>query len=1175
MRLQRLDLIRFGRFTESSFHLPVGARDLHIVFGPNEAGKSTALTAIEDLLFGIPMRSPYNFVHDYDAMLIGAVLENGTDRLEFRRRKGTKSTLLGLDDLPLAGDEGALAPFLGGADRPFFERMFNLGHRRLVEGGREILAAEGDVGQTLFSAGTGLSRLRERLNTLEEEADGLWAPRRSEKRLYYQANDRLKAASGEMRNCTLLARDWQRAKRTFENADENLQALQREHETKSADLNRMGRIRRVYAAVRRKEELRAEIGALGEMVLLPEDAARTIEKAERHETETVARIETLTNQLEQAEQEMAALTFDEVLVRRAEDIQQLHERRIEVRRETVDLPKRRDELEAAVGDLRRLASEIGWASSDTDSLVERIPLRDKVAIARSLLQQRGELLATVQTANDALDEARRVLAEKEERLREIGQAANVSKLTATINSTRGSVDVEARTRSTQDQVNEGSLQIERLRQALKPKLPDEIDITTLPVPPRGTVQEHRDRSQNVAQRLRETSQRLDDARLSLAQDRQALERRIEDEGVETLDALRGARTVRDDIWNLLKRQYIDGLPVSEDLVRRYAARPDDLSGNFEDAVREADAVADRRFDKAEAAGSLTELARNISERENDVERLAMQKAGLGNERDRLETAWRSLWTDLPAEADSPDTMLVWLDGRDGFVDAVERQRQAKRQLEALKTERRDARSRLFVELDALGVDTEAMHVDTLPVLVERAADYERDQKTLARRLEEARDSMRTARTDLARREKEVETAGTAWSSWERAWSTALSELSLDVEAAPEAAATQISVIDQMREAVIRVKELRDRRIGPIERDIAEFQRVVRDEIGELAPDLTGAAADEAVLELERRINEALDLHRQHKDRADAAKSLRRQIEVLQQDRREAWATVQPLKQTAGKEDIVDLKDAIERSDRWRALDLELARVRKTLQQDGDGLSIDALTQECEGVDIDQVRARQETVATDVKVLQERLNEAAEQRAEARQVFQAISGGDDAAAKAAAERQEAIAAMREVAERYVRFRTSAMLLRWAIDRFRQEKQGPLLKRAGELFQVLTMGSFDRLSVQFDDQDQMRLAGVRPNGEVVSVPGLTSGTEDQLFLALRIAAIEDYLARATALPFVADDLFINFDPDRSAAGFDILGQLAEKTQVLFFTHHPHLVDIAQNRLGSNTHVLTLEK
>ena len=1175
MRLRRLDLIRFGRFTETSFDLPDGARDLHIVFGPNEAGKSTALTAIEDLLFGIPTRSPYNFLHDYDAMLIGAVLENGMERMEFRRRKGTKSTILGPDDLPLAGDEGTLAPFLGGADRLFFERMFNLGHRRLVEGGREILAAEGDVGQTLFSVGTGLSGLRERLKYLEEEADGLWGPRRSGKRLYYQASDRLKDATGELHTCTLLARDWQRVEKAFKNADENLQALQREHEAKSAELNRQGRIRRVYAAVRRKEELRAEIVELGEIALLPEDAARTLEMAERHETETVARIQTLTGQLNQAEQEMTALTFDEPLVRRAEDVQQLHERRIEVRRETADLPKRRGELEAAVGELHRLASEIGWASSDTDSLVERIPERDKVAIARGLLQQRGELSTAVKTANDALDEARQVLAENEERLGEIGQAANVSKLTAVINSTRGSGDVEAHIRSTQGQVDEGSLHIERLRQALKPKLPDEIDITILRAPPRATVQEHRDLSQNLAQRLREISQRLDGARLALAQDRQALERRIEDEGVETLDALRGARAVRDEIWDLVKRQYVDGLTVPDELVQRYADGPDDLPGNFEDAAQEADAVADRRFDKAEAAGRLAELARNIAERENEVERLGMQKAGVADERDRFEKAWRSLWADLPVEADSPDTMLIWLDGRDGLIDAADRQRQEKRQLEALKLERRDARVRLLTELNALGVNTESMYDDTLPVLIERAADYERDQKTLARRLEEARVSMRTARTDLARRKKEVETAGTAWSSWERTWSTALSELSLDVEAAPEAAAAQMSVIDQMREAVVRVKELRDRRIGPIERDIAEFQRVVRDEIAELAPDLASAAADEAVLELELRLNKALDLYRQHKDRADAAKSLRRQIEGLKQDRRDAWATVQPLKQIAGKEDLVELKLAIERSDRRRALDLDLARVRETLQQDGDGLTIDALTQECEGVDIDQIRARQETVETDVKALQERLNEAAEQRAEARQAFQAISGGDDAAAKAAAERQEAIAAMREAAERYVRFRTSAMLLRWAIDRFRQEKQGPLLKRASELFQVLTMGSFDRLGVQFDDQDQMQLAGVRPNGEVVSVPGLTSGTEDQLFLALRIAAIEDYLARATALPFVADDLFINFDPDRSAAGFDMLGQLAEKTQVLFFTHHLHLVNIAQDRLGSDTHVVTLEK
>ena len=99
----------------------------------------------------------------------------------------------------------------------------------------------------------------------------------------------------------------------------------------------------------------------------------------------------------------------------------------------------------------------------------------------------------------------------------------------------------------------------------------------------------------------------------------------------------------------------------------------------------------------------------------------------------------------------------------------------------------------------------------------------------------------------------------------------------------------------------------------------------------------------------------------------------------------------------------------------------------------------------------------------------------------------------------------------------------------------------------------------------DKDVPHLAGVRPDGSTVGVSGLSDGTSDQLFLALRIAAIEEYLAHAGPTPFIADDLFINYDLDRAAAGFRVLRQLAEKTQVLFFTHHEHLVDVARAAFG----------
>ena len=171
-------------------------------------------------------------------------------------------------------------------------------------------------------------------------------------------------------------------------------------------------------------------------------------------------------------------------------------------------------------------------------------------------------------------------------------------------------------------------------------------------------------------------------------------------------------------------------------------------------------------------------------------------------------------------------------------------------------------------------------------------------------------------------------------------------------------------------------------------------------------------------------------------------------------------------------------------------------------------------------------------------------------------------------------------MREVAERYARVKTSAMLLQWAIDRYRRENQAPLLKRAGELFKIVTGGSFSRLQVEFDDRDNPHLTGVRPGGNTVPVSGLSTGTADQLYLALRIASVEHYLEppdapseRPVALPFVADDLFINFDDERAAAGFKLLGELSRKTQVLFFTHHLHLVDIARKALGGSVSSMTL--
>ncbi|MFZ4605743.1 MAG: ATP-binding protein [Caulobacter sp.] len=94
---------------------------------------------------------------------------------------------------------------------------------------------------------------------------------------------------------------------------------------------------------------------------------------------------------------------------------------------------------------------------------------------------------------------------------------------------------------------------------------------------------------------------------------------------------------------------------------------------------------------------------------------------------------------------------------------------------------------------------------------------------------------------------------------------------------------------------------------------------------------------------------------------------------------------------------------------------------------------------------------------------------------------------------------------------------------------------------------------------------QLSAITKDGlDVIPVGGLSQGTIDQLYLSLRIAAVEDAIASGLKLPFLADDLFINFDDARSEAVFCVLGELATKTQVLFFTHHDHLISVAERTL-----------
>ena len=71
-------------------------------------------------------------------------------------------------------------------------------------------------------------------------------------------------------------------------------------------------------------------------------------------------------------------------------------------------------------------------------------------------------------------------------------------------------------------------------------------------------------------------------------------------------------------------------------------------------------------------------------------------------------------------------------------------------------------------------------------------------------------------------------------------------------------------------------------------------------------------------------------------------------------------------------------------------------------------------------------------------------------------------------------------------------------------------------------------------------------------------MSDGTRDQLFLAFRLASLENYATATEPLPFIADDILVHFDDARTQATLELLASFGQSNQVLLFTHHRSVRD-----------------
>lgn len=137
-------------------------------------------------------------------------------------------------------------------------------------------------------------------------------------------------------------------------------------------------------------------------------------------------------------------------------------------------------------------------------------------------------------------------------------------------------------------------------------------------------------------------------------------------------------------------------------------------------------------------------------------------------------------------------------------------------------------------------------------------------------------------------------------------------------------------------------------------------------------------------------------------------------------------------------------------------------------------------------------------------------------------------------------------------------------------YENDRQPDVLRHASRFFRTMSADRYSRVVAPLDGTE---LQVERRDGVRLLPQLLSRGTAEQLYLAMRFALLRDYAGHADPLPVVFDDVFVNFDPERTRNTFQAVGELTETHQVLLFTCHPHVVALAQEMLPAAS-VFSLE-
>lgn len=1156
MKFNSIDLIAYGHFTERSLDLNDRDKIFYIISGNNEAGKTTILNAITDLLYGIDSQSTYKFIHPYASMRIGAELTHGNNIYRVIRRKGRQNTLRAVDDKEIL-DESFLSNILYGVARKEFLNIFGLNIDRLRKGGESLSRGHGELGTILFSAASGISSLSRIIQDLDEKAAVLYKRSGSKPEINRLLN-RIKLVSDEAKESSLSVQQWKDLNAKNSRAEKEKNELQKKKTQLQLELKQIIRYQKSRTHFTRRKELLEKLEPYSTVILLADNFSEQYQlrftERERLLKELVE-VEAFVNKMRV---QLKDKTIESVFTSRKKEILALY--------------SGTEKFASALDQQLLLQQKLATNRSEGTLLLKKMGINQEYdsydltwmpeglkGRADTLIREFDELRHTITKSKDALQEKQFSLEQLQEDVSHISPPKDTVILSEKLKEVLEDGRLENSLETKRTEVRQLTEELEAECRRLNYFSGSLEDLLLLKLPSPATLSEYQikidERKASVSTIRKELSGLIND----IQKNEKKMEQLLARESFVTEQQLQDTRNLRELSWFSLISLWDEQQTNSE-------IAPSHIENSrqeFYSLMLKSDTEADSlRVHADEVAGYNLHfsLVQKGKEETKDMQNsLEIEEKEL----QRIEQEWCTLWQDVSITPGSPNEMRSFLEASGKIINSSAILKRLKIEVENLESKIQICKASLLSCMKNIGAE-DCIEEQGLFYLCQLATRLINDEKKKEQDLTNKRKDIEAVTGEVTRLGKAISLAETAQLNWRENWRKVVSHLCLAADASPEEVKERLRNLEELITLQINRREWA-LELESLINSITQYEKRVKS----LA---TGTeCSGDNIFETVQKIHHGLETENNHNSYLSTARTrLSEKEEMLSLIRRDEARLSQELQQMAESCDadsIADIPEKIRLSKARSELEASLQVCVDLLGEHAEGKPVQEFIVELTEQNFEQLSERQIECTRMLQELEQELELKVEELSETtinlRQSFEATG-----AIASATDREMLYSEFETLLHRYFVHRLGVTTLRSAVEKYRQQNQSTVLTRASEIFRELTLSSFSGILTDFDDDCGQVLYGQRNgnSGGRVPLDGMSDGSLDQLYLALRLACLEKYYASREPVPFIADDILLNFDDKRAIAALKVLKAFSRHTQVLFFTHHSHLVELSKTHLGA---------